>query len=94
MEKQNRIRRAYRFTGWVQGVGFRWHARTAADALGVTGCVLNDSDGSVYMEAQGTPAQLDSLLAAIYRGRYIRIEHVESKALPLAEEERRFLIRG
>lgn len=93
MEQQRLIRRAYRFTGWVQGVGFRWQARTAADMLGVTGCVLNDDDGSVYMEAQGTPQQLDSLLAAIYRGRYIRIDHVESQVLPLLEGERRFLIR-
>lgn len=88
------VRRAYRFTGWVQGVGFRWRARTAADALGVTGCVENDSDGSVYLEAQGTPAALDSLLAALYRGPYIQIDRVETRPLPLVNGERGFAVRG
>src|SRR3712207_4878468 len=40
------------FVGEVQGVGFRWTARHAADACGCTGWVRNESDGSVTLELQ------------------------------------------
>ncbi|MBR6351839.1 MAG: acylphosphatase, partial [Firmicutes bacterium] len=43
----NIIRRHIVFYGWVQGVGFRWRARNAAQAVGVTGWVRNEYDGSV-----------------------------------------------
>ncbi|MBQ6092113.1 MAG: acylphosphatase, partial [Clostridia bacterium] len=36
------VRRALRFTGSVQGVGFRWRAVQAANAVGATGWVRND----------------------------------------------------
>ena len=53
MEK---IRKRMVFQGRVQGVGFRWHARHAALALGLTGWVKNEYDGSVTMEIQGSEA--------------------------------------
>ena len=46
------IRRRWRFTGTVQGVGFRYYARAAALHLGLTGWVANNWDGSVTLEAQ------------------------------------------
>lgn len=52
------LRYAMRFTGQVQGVGFRWTNQSLAHELGCTGWVHNESDGSVTMEIQGTPAQL------------------------------------
>lgn len=87
------IRRGYRFTGCVQGVGFRWQARTAAEACGLTGFVLNDWDGSVYLEAQGPSPAHDRLLAALFQGRYIQIDRVRTTPLPLLETERGFVIR-
>ena len=45
-------RRQIRFYGRVQGVGFRYHAKHAAAALGLTGWVRNEYDGSVMMEVQ------------------------------------------
>ena len=45
------IRRRWRFTGEVQGVGFRYYARAAAQHLGLTGWVANNWDGSVTLEA-------------------------------------------
>lgn len=52
------IRLHMRFTGMVQGVGFRWTNRGFAREEHLTGWVMNRSDGSVEMEIQGTPAQL------------------------------------
>ena len=56
---QEIIRRRIRFYGWVQGVGFRYRARYAADAAGATGWVRNEFDGSVTMEVQGDSAECD-----------------------------------
>lgn len=46
-------RRAYRITGIVQGVGFRWWTRKTASALDLRGTVRNARDGSVEIEAEG-----------------------------------------
>ena len=59
------IRRHYVFTGRVQGVGFRYNAKYAADTLGVTGWVRNEWDGTVTMEAQGLEESIDRLLLKI-----------------------------
>lgn len=56
------IRRRITFYGWVQGVGFRWRARSAADRYGCTGWVHNDYDGSVTMEIQGPEEAIDSVI--------------------------------
>jgi acylphosphatase len=45
--------------GHVQGVGFRWSAANEARSLGITGYIKNLSDGSVFIEAEGTREQLD-----------------------------------
>ena len=60
----------YRITvkGRVQGVGFRWSALREASALGVSGFVRNMPDGSVYIEAEGTRANLDLLVAWCHEG--------------------------
>ena len=57
------IRRRWRFTGTVQGVGFRYYARAAALHLGLTGWVANNWDGSVTLEAQGERAALSTPLS-------------------------------
>ena len=54
------VRRRYSIEGQVQGVGFRYRARYAAQSLGLTGWVENEDDGSVTLEVQGVrphPAQ-------------------------------------
>ncbi len=50
-------------TGRVQGVGFRWTMRIAAERAGVSGWVRNRPDGSVEAEVEGSDRQLDELLA-------------------------------
>ena len=50
---QGTVRRRYSIEGQVQGVGFRYRARYAAQSLGLTGWVENEDDGSVTLEVQG-----------------------------------------
>ena len=89
------IRRRWRFTGTVQGVGFRYYARAAALHLGLTGWVANNWDGSVTLEAQGTRAALDELVPTIERAnRWARIEGVEVTDLPAEDREYGFTVRS
>ncbi len=84
------IRRRIHFYGWVQGVGFRYRARHGASLYGATGWVRNESDGTVTMEIQGTEEQIDQVLQAIQRGRYIEITGMETTRLPVDPDERGF----
>ena len=91
MEKEQNspavIRRALRFSGRVQGVGFRYRAVHAALAVGATGWVRNDRDGGVSMEIQGTEAQIDRVILAIERGTYVLIENLRAKTIPVVDGE-------
>ena len=74
----NVLLRAYRVTGRVQGVGFRWFTSRAAKELGISGTVQNHPDGSVRVDARGALAVLDQLEATITRGPMAaRVEAVE-----------------
>jgi acylphosphatase len=66
LEKRSLYRMQIR--GMVQGVGFRWGAAREAWRTGVTGYVKNMSDGSVYIEAEGTRAQLETFSEWCRRG--------------------------
>lgn len=54
--------------GVVQGVGFRWHARRQATALGLRGTVRNRPDGAVDIVAEGERAALARLVTWARRG--------------------------
>ena len=54
--------------GHVQGVFFRVLAKEKADELGITGFVRNESDGSLYIEAEGEASNLDRFLAWCRQG--------------------------
>ena len=80
------IRRRYRFYGYVQGVGFRWRARQAANLYGCTGWVHNEWDGSVTMEIQGDESRIDQVIRSIRDGRYIEISSMEVEQIQVKEE--------
>ena len=84
------IRKHFVFRGYVQGVGFRWRARHAADLYGCTGFVRNEYDGSVVMELQGSEEAIDMILQAIRESPYIGIAEAQEKAMPPDEDERVF----
>ena len=97
MEKEQHsplvIRRALRVTGSVQGVGFRFRAVHAANAVGATGWVRNDRDGGVSMEIQGTEAQIDRVILAVERGTYVQIENLWAKTIPAIDGEYGFYVK-
>jgi acylphosphatase len=84
------IRKHIIFHGSVQGVGFRWRARNAADFYGCTGWARNDWEGTVTMEIQGTEEQIDMVLQAINASRFIEIDRMDVKTIPVDLEERIF----
>lgn len=92
------IRKRIVFGGRVQGVGFRYLTRRAADLIGVTGWVRNELDGTVTLEIQGTEEQVDGTLLAlkhmiIKRGRYVRIESIDEQEVPVVADEHGFRTR-
>ena len=84
------LRKRLVFRGRVQGVGFRWRARIAAESAGATGWVRNNFDGSVTMELQGSEAQIDRVVQSLDHARYIRIESLEARSIPVETDERSF----
>ena len=74
------IRKHIVFYGWVQGVG-------------CTGWVRNEYDGNVSMEIQGEEENIDKVILAIEAGRYVQIENMDSRTIPVAEGEYGFRTR-
>lgn len=87
-------RRRYIVRGQVQGVGFRYRAKYAAQTLGLTGWVQNEDDGSVTIEVQGSPDSFMQLFALIQRSDYIMITDISEKIIALNPWERGFDVRG
>lgn len=77
-----KIRQRIRFTGRVQGVGFRYTAQCAARLNALTGWVHNEDDGSVLMEIQGEKTSIDKMIGQIDSGTFIIIDTIEKTPLP------------
>jgi acylphosphatase len=76
--------------GRVQGVGFRASAVHEARRLGLDGWVRNLPDGSVELEASGTPAAVDALVAWLGQGpRGARVTGVDVHAVAATDELQR-----
>ena len=80
------IRKHIVFYGRVQGVGFRYTAKYLARSLGLTGWVRNDWEGTVTMEVQGREALINKLLVGLNNSRFITIDWMDTKEIPLKEE--------
>ena len=87
------IRRRYRFSGLVQGVGFRWEAKMLAGRLGLTGWVRNECDGTVIVEIEGGAEDADRFLQAMKSVPRFDITDVQAEDLPPAGGERTFDVR-
>lgn len=86
------VRKHIVFYGRVQGVGFRYTAKYLARSLELTGWVQNDWDGTVTMEVQGREQLINKLLTGLNHSRFISIEWMDTKEIPL-EEERSFDVK-
>lgn len=87
------IRKHIVFHGRVQGVGFRYTAKYMAQSLELTGWVRNEYDGTVTMEVQGREALINNLLVRLNHDRFISIDWMDTKEIPLADTERSFSVR-
>ncbi len=88
MNGANTLTRRVVVEGRVQGVGYRYFARTAALRLGVAGWVRNRADGSVEALLSGPADAVEALIAALRRGppgaRVLSVELVEKDELEVA----------
>ena len=82
---------AFRVTGRVQGVGFRWWTRAQAIRLGLDGTVRNADDGSVEVEARGPEPALAELERLLNEGPpHARVRAVERFAASVAADSTGF----
>ena len=68
------------FSGHVQGVGFRYTAKTVAAGFEITGTIRNLPDGRVELVAEGRREELDAFRAALHDAGlagFIRDEQVD-----------------
>lgn len=86
------VRKHIVFYGRVQGVGFRYTAKYLARSLELTGWVKNDWEGTVTMEVQGREQLINKLLVGLNHSRFISIDWMDAKEIPL-EEEREFDVK-
>ena len=61
-----RCRMTVFFSGRVQGVGFRYTAKTVAAGFETTGIIRNLPDGRVELVAEGSRPELDAFRAALH----------------------------
>ena len=87
------VRKHIVFYGSVQGVGFRWRAKNAAEHFSCTGWVRNEWDESVAMEIQGTEEAIESVILAIEKGTFVHIENMDMKDIPVVDGEYGFETR-
>ena len=80
------VRKHIIFYGRVQGVGFRYYSVYKARALGLTGWVRNLYDGTVEMEVHGKESEIDQLIIFLQNQRFILIEDMKVKRLPVVDE--------
>lgn len=81
------------YAGRVQGVGFRATARAVAIETGTTGWVRNEPDGSVRLEAQGTPAQVDAFVTRLAKAMARKIDTALTRDIDTLPGEQAFEIR-
>lgn len=71
-------------TGRVQGVSYRANALKMALALGIQGFVQNQSDGSVYCEAEGEEDMLTRFIQWCHHGPELaRVDYVSVNDGPI-----------
>lgn len=86
-------RQEVRYRGDVQGVGFRYTTVRVARGYAVTGYVRNESDGSVRLVVEGTPAEIEAFLGKLADAMSGYIHDFVPQKLPATGEFSDFAIR-
>jgi len=74
-----------KIVGHVQNVGFRHYTKLAAKDFNIKGLVRNESDGSVYIEAEGDATDLEQFIQFCNRGSaWARVDEVHIQEIPPA----------
>lgn len=82
-----------RIYGQVQGVLFRDSAAQKASELGVRGFVRNESDGSILIEAEGSPENLNAFLNWCQDGPPLaEVERVEQEEIDVVRHFKGFRV--
>jgi len=77
-----------RVQGVVQGVGFRYHTKQEAIALGLSGFARNEADGSVLIEAQGKEEKIKHFVAFTSKGpRHASVTSHHMEEIPEKNED-------
>jgi acylphosphatase len=85
----------YLIRGDVQGVGYRYFAKGAAERLGVKGFVRNLYSGDVEVYAEADDASLGLFRLELERGpRMAQVTEVTEKDVPISGTYSSFFIRG
>ena len=75
-------------------MGFRFYTRDVAHRATLTGWVRNTFDGSVEIEAQGSPDQLDIFMTQVKDGPPLsRVKDMQVVELPVKGDETGFVIK-
>ncbi len=86
-------RRICHFSGYVQGVGFRYTTRNLALQYDVNGYVKNLPDGRVELVLEGSNTEMDELIDGIKRKLNGHIRQLQMNVAPATGEFNEFYIR-
>lgn len=79
--------------GRVQGVGFRYSARTIAHKIGVTGWVRNEYDGTVEVVCEGPAEAVKRFVKWLAKGPLgAHVSRIEEKKVPYSGAYRSFTV--
>ena len=88
------IQKSLLLSGRVQGVGFRYFTRQNAENLNINGWVRNRRDGKVEAVLQGSPENVEEMIARMKQGpSSARVDDVEIREAPADEEFTGFKVR-
>lgn len=78
-------------SGRVQNVGFRTFATMNANTCSLTGEVSNLDNGDVRVIVQGSKPDIDRFLELTRKGnRFIRVDRITVRELPVVMDEKKF----
>ena len=71
--------------------GYRRYARLAAQDYSLTGKLVVNDDGSIYIEAQGEQNNLEEFIEYCKRGpAWARVDTIDIENIPISEERTSF----